>query len=401
MFRKIFQMILAPRHPWRTVSFSELSEMYLSGFLRTLAIGMIGVFVPIYLYKNGYSLTAILVYYFMFYIFGIIADYLVAHLVALVGPKHVMRTSLLVQMLFSILLIHLDKLPFALPLLALFGCLGSTLYFIPYNVDFSKVKHRRHGGKEVGFTQVLEKMAAVLGPLLGGAAATYIAPTATFALSALAMFIATIILMLSPEAVQTRQHIKFKGLKVKENWRDFIAFSFFCAENAISILVWPIFLSLVVFTSGVYIKLGVVSAAAALTAILVAMPLGKLLDNNKGAAMVRYGTMVNSAIHLLRLATTNLGGAVFVSFANEPNTLVYRIAFLKGYYDKADDYPGFRIAFLASCEMSADVMRASTFGILALCSLHFSAYTVCVVAFVLGAIYSQLIRLQRFPALKG
>ena len=401
MIRKLLYRILAPRHPWRRVDFSELSEMYLTGFLRTFAIGMVGIFLPIYLHKLGYSLTAILGYYVIFYAVGLLADYIVAHLIAYSGPKHVMRVSFLLQALFALVAVNIQNIPFGLPILAVIGCFASTAYFIPYNVDFSKVKHREHGGKEVGIWQLLEKCAGIIGPLAGGALATYVMPSATFIAAGVAMLIAAIVLMLSPEPVQTRQKLRFKGLKPARHWHAYAAFAFFCGENMISIIIWPIFLSFVVFKSNVFLNLGFVTSISVLVAALVTMPLGRLLDNQKGRAMITYGTAVNACVHLLRLLVTNVAGCLFVAVLNEPNTMVYRLAFIKGYYDEADDYPGYRIAFLTFNEICADLVRLSVFVILMILSLHLSAYFVCSVAFVLAALFSFLIRLERFAALKA
>lgn len=59
MIQKIINTLLEPRHFWRTVGFDELSEIYTSQMLRSLAASLVGIFVPIYLYKIGYSLVAI------------------------------------------------------------------------------------------------------------------------------------------------------------------------------------------------------------------------------------------------------------------------------------------------------------------------------------------------------
>ena len=356
---------------------------------------------PIYLYQNGYSVPAIFGYYALFYFFGMFFDVAVGYLVAYVGPKHVMRISFLLSTGFALLLTFITKIPYAIVPIAFLGALASTCYFLPYNIDFSKIKHKRHGGKEVSFLQVAEKTAAVLAPVIGGLLATIARPELTFFIAALAMLIASVVLMLSPEPVRTRQKITFSGLSPKKHLREYGAFAFFCAENAVSMLVWPLFLALAVFSGEVYLKLGLVATISVLIAIFVAVPLGKMLDNKKGHAMITYGTTINSVIHLLRIGVSSLFGAALISLANEPDTLVYRIAFLKGYYDRADDYPGQRIAFIIMNEVSADIVRTVTFAALGLLSLHFSVYATCVVAFVLGALYSQLIRLERYPALKA
>jgi len=400
MIRNLLSRILAPRHPWRRLSFTELSEMYLSTFLRVLAMGMIGIFLPIYLYQNGYSLTVILAYYTLFYVFGLPLDYFVARLVAHFGPKHIMRNSFLAQGIFSLMVINIHHLPLPIPMIAFVASLASTMYFIPYNTSFSKVKHSEHSGKEVSFMHIIERVGGVIGPIVGGAIATFAMPTLAFGVAAVAMFTASIVLMMSPEPVRTKQQLKFKGLKMKQHWRDYIAVGALCGENAISILMWPVFLSIVVFQSSPYLKLGFVSSASVLIAIIVALPLGRLLDRQKGKAMIRYGTFVNALVSVMRIGVSNLFGSLLVAVVNEPNTLVYRIAFIKGYYDNADDYPGYRIAYLAANEMVADCFRAFSFAFLMILSLFLTPYAVCSIAFLLAAAYSFLIRLERFPALK-
>lgn len=401
MIRKLFHKLLAPRHPWRTISFSELSEMYISSFLRTFSIGMVGIFIPLYLYQKGYTLTVILLYYAIFYGFGMANDFIVGKLIAQIGPKHVMRASFLLHLPFLLSLIMIDSVPGAMVVIPILGAIASTTYWLPYNVDFSKINHRKHGGKEVGYLQVVEKIAAVIAPITGGLVASLIHPSATFVLAAVAMFIASIVIMLTPEPVRTKQPFHPSRLNLKKRWRDYASFSFFCGENAVSILIWPIFLSIVVLTGSVYAKLGAISSFSVLVAILVALPLGKLLDDHKGKAMIKFGASVNSIVHIARIGVSSIFGAGLIAVVNEPNTLVYRIAFLKGYYDRADDDEGTRIAFIAVNEFFADILRFSTFTLLAIVSLYASAYVVCAVGFLLGATYSQLIRLERFPALRG
>lgn len=400
MIRRLFTKLLAPHHPWRTVSFSELSEMYIASFLRKLSLGMIGIFIPLYLHQKGYSVVYILVFIFLFYIYGIANDLIIGRAIAYAGPKHIMRLSFLVTPIYLFGLIGISSIPYALYILPFIGSIATTMYWLPYNIDFSKIKHKEHGGKEVGFLQIVEQTAGILAPIMGGALATYINPQATFAAAAIMMFIAAVVIMMTPEPVKVRQPFKIKGLNVSKNWHDYAAFSFFCAENLISVMLWPFFLSLVVFTGNSYLIIGTITSISVVIAIVVALPLGKLIDNKRGKQMITYGTSVNSVVHILRLAVSGIFGAVFIALINEPNTLIYRIAFIKGYFDRADDYPGQRIAYIALSELFADIVRALTFGILVLVSLGFSTYVVCAVGFTLGAIYSQLIRLERLPALR-
>jgi MFS family permease len=399
MLRKLLHKILAPRHPWRALSFSEISEMYLSHLLRTLALGFSGVFIPIYLLGLGYSFTDVLLFYTLFFGFGMLLDFITAFFIGRFGPKHVMRVGFLFQLMLSVLLIHIEKLPYVIPLLAVVASIGSTFYFLSFNTDFSKVKHARHSGKEVGFMQIMEKTGGILGPIIGGALATYIAPVATFWASSVALLIATIILMLSPEPVQTRQNIDFRGFIKLKDWRNYAGFMFMVSENSITVWLWPVFLSAVVFASNAYLQLGFVSSVAVAISLVIAAPIGKLIDGKKGHALIRYSTIVNSFVHLSRPFVGNLFGSVAVAAANEPVTLFYRLPIIKGYYDSTDDYPGRRIAYICFSEFCGDFLRTVTWLSLLVVSLFFSPFVVCAVGFVLGAIYSQGIRLEKFKAL--
>lgn len=401
MIRKLFHRLFAPRHPWRQASLSEVTEVYLSHFLRTIAIGFSGIFIPVYLLGLGYSFSEVLLYYTLFFLFGIPLDFLAGWLVGRFGPKHIMRLAFLVQLASALLLIHIEKLPIAIPLLALIISIGARLYFIALNTDFSKVKHGEKSGKEIGWMQVMEKAGGISGPIIGGALATYIAPVATFWAASFAFLIATIILMLSPEPVRTRQKVSYKKILERKNWRNYASFSFMVSENSLTMWLWPVFLTVAVFTTNVYLKLGFVTSVATVVAMLLAEPVGKLIDGKKGPFVIKYATIVNSFIHLSRPFVGSLFGSIAVASANEPVTISYRVALLKGFYDSADDFPGHRIAYLTVNEAIGDVLRFITWFSLFALSFFFSPWAVCAVGFVLGALYSQGMRLQRYKALES
>jgi hypothetical protein len=97
---------------------------------------------------------------------------------------------------------------------------------------------------------------------------------------------------------------------------------------------------------------------------------------------------------------TNYTGSAVVAVANEPNTLIYRLAYLKGYYDSADDFPGQRIAYIARNEMVAHSFCLIIWTTLALLAGALSAHTVCMVGFGMAAVLSLIVRTERYRALR-
>jgi hypothetical protein len=74
MLQKAIHKILKPRHFWRDIGFNELSELYTSMLIRSLATSLIGLFVPIYLYKLGYSVRSIFLFFIIFFSVRIFCD---------------------------------------------------------------------------------------------------------------------------------------------------------------------------------------------------------------------------------------------------------------------------------------------------------------------------------------
>jgi len=206
--------------------------------------------------------------------------------------------------------------------------------------------------------------------------------------------------MLSPEPMQTKQKLRWKGLNVAKEWHSYASYVALCVESSISGLLWPVYLAAVVFATGAYIKIGGIGSLSVLVAVLVAVPLGKLLDKQHGRLMIRYATVANVVVHASRMLVAGLTGSFAVAAVNEPVTLVYRMAYYKGFYDEADDHPGYRITYITSHEAIGDIFRTITWLALFVLSLHFSPYVTCAVGFVVAGCASLGIRLERYRALR-
>ena len=164
--------------------------------------------------------------------------------------------------------------------------------------------------------------------------------------------------------------------------------------------MWPLFLVTVVFTSSDYLRVGSIVSIATIFSTLVALPLGKLLDRLKGRKVLNIGAALNALLYLPRIIVTGFGGALLVAVLSEPASLIHRLAYYKGYYDSVDSFPGQRVAYFARNEIVSNTAGAVVWFGFTILAGHVSAYAVCVVAFLVGAVMSQAIRLERFSALR-
>lgn len=401
MLNKIVHTIWKPKHPWRQMQFDELSELYISMLFRGLAISMTGLFVPIYMIKLGYSAGSffyVVACYFTarFFIFDIAAAYTVAR----IGPKHSMLIGYILLACNTSMFLTIETINWPLWLLGVVWGGSMSYFIIPFHVDFSKVKHSIHGGKELSYVQIMEKAGAALGPVIGGLIATYLGAQYLFLLATLMIVFGIIPLFATREPTKVRQHISLYGLPFRRLKRDYFSVAAYGIENTLSISLWPVFIALFVFVdSTVYTKVGFLSTVAIISGILAAYAIGKTIDNKKGRALLRVSAITNSLIHLIRPFITTFSGAFMVTVSNDVVTTGYRMPYQKGWYDAADDLPGYRIAYIASVEWFSSLFKGLAWWFLLLITAFFSDYTVVCIGFFIASIASLLIMTERFKAL--
>jgi MFS family permease len=269
-----------------------------------------------------------------------------------------------------------------------------------FEVDFSKIKHTEHGGKEIGYLQIFERAGAVLGPLIGGLVATYFDPRYTIALAIFTLCGSLMPLFITDEPTRKNQVLYIKGFPYRRHRLDFAVSSAFAVENAISITIWPLFLGAFVIVSNTYAALGVLASVSTIVALTAIYVIGKLIDENRGKLLLNTGAYLNAVLHLCRSFITTIGQAFAVNVINEILTPMYRMPFLKGKYDASDNVPGYRIVYYMLTEISISLVNIPFWLSLYLISSVYDEKLTLQIAFVVGAIMSIVITRQKYEALR-
>lgn len=398
MLNKILHNLTINRHRIRYLTFDELSEIYTSMMLRSLAINLAGIFIPLYLYQHGYAIWQILLFYAFFYGTSGLCMVPVAYLIARIGPKRTIFISYFLQIFGLIALINTDSLP--LIVISVLLGMSQCTFFLALHIDFSKVKHGRSAGNEVGWLYIAERIGAISGPLAGGLIAYLTAPQYTFVVAVVVLVLAAIPLMLSKEPTKTRQKLKFSKMKLRSIKHDIISYTAFTTEGVVSMIVWPLFVGVIILRENPYVQLGSIISVSIIVSILLTRMIGKLVDNRKGRALLRYNAIFNAGLHTFRPFVTSYAGALAVSMGNEAVTPGYRMPYLKGFYQAADDHPGYRIVYITVMEIIATFSRF-VFFILATGVAYFWLHdrTLFSLLFLAGALCSLVIIKERYPAL--
>ncbi|MBH1980817.1 hypothetical protein I8H83_03055 [Candidatus Saccharibacteria bacterium] len=358
MIQSAIHRLLLRRHFWRYATFGEIAELYTARMLRMTGNAMIATFVAIYMLKNGYPLHFIAGYYAMYFAFKALVSWPSASLVARIGPKHSMLIANIVSIPSLIAFSFLDDIGiWALAAYTICQGTSMTLYGIAHLVDFSKVKHDEHAGKEIGYMNIIDKIAAGISPLIGGLIAWLVSPQVTLWVAAVLLIFAALPLLRTAEPVMLGQKLDFRGFPWRQTWRSICAELAIGVDNTTVMVIWPLFLAVVVFAGAgdeVYAQIGALSAITVFVGLFVSHMYGVIIDRNKGRELLHYTTIAKAFTHMLRPFVMTPISAVLTNVVNETAAAGYAMAFMRGMFDLADR-TGHRIVYLLMIELAMNL----------------------------------------------
>jgi len=148
-----------------------------------------------------------------------------------------------------------------------------------------------------------------------------------------------------------------------------------------------------------FAKLGLIAALSTGFSLLVIRKIGHLIDKRRGRELLHVSLVMNAFIHLARPLAQSTASVLSINMANEPVTAGYRMPYTKGVYDAADSVPGYRIAYLASMSFVDSVARLSLWVGVYIGLYFFEAKSTLQVTFLIAAVCSFGVIVERFKAL--
>lgn len=368
--------------------------------VRGISLSMMGLFIPVFLFNIGFALTSILLVIIFYFLTRTFADYVSAFLVARFGPKHILFVGQIMFLLTSVLFLTLESMNWPLWFIGSFWGISQSMFFIAFDTDFSKIKHSDHSGKELSYILIMSKVGAFIGPILGGLVGYFVGPSFIFAFSSVAMMLGLIPLFKTKEPTHTKQHLDYASFdisKVSKNVPSFLAVNI---ENTISVTLWPLFLGVFVFIgNSAFINIGIITSIATLVSIITSYKIGQFVDAGNGRPSLRISSLLNSAVHFLRVLTSSYPVALSINILHDILAIGFRLPYYKGYYNNADNYPGHRIVFLSIMESIASFTKLTVYCLLFVVAHFVSVKTTLTLSFIIAGMASLLINTEKFRAL--
>ncbi|MBI2662333.1 MFS transporter [Candidatus Woesearchaeota archaeon] len=231
----------------------ELTQVYASAALRSFAISLVSLFIPLYLYiERGYSLQETLLFFLIYSVLFALFTPLAAKFSARYGVKHAVLISVPLYLVFIVLLYLLPQVNIPLSVIGFFLGMSLAFYWMGMNLVFRKASKQCSRGAEVGKNMSISILATMIGPLLGGLIIQNFGFKILFIISGLGLLGSAFFLFLSKE-----KHIPYnfslKNIFANGNWSNALFFmsrgTYIMAEG----VIWPLFIFAVL---GSYASLG-------------------------------------------------------------------------------------------------------------------------------------------------
>ena len=147
----------------------ELDELYISIGIRRFSLGIISVFIPLYLYQVGFELASIFLFFWLKNIFHALLVIPAAHISAHIGFKHSMAASIPLLILFFIsIYTAIPQNNWSLFIIAIVGAIENALYWTGYHLHFSSSTKSASTAQSVSIARIISSGFHSLGPFIGG-----------------------------------------------------------------------------------------------------------------------------------------------------------------------------------------------------------------------------------------
>ncbi len=281
---------------WRFFPRRELSKVYLSIGLRSFAISLIAIFIPLFLYREkGFTLEQTLWFFLFYSIVFAISTPLAAKFSSRYGIRHSILAGVPLYLLFMALLHFLPK--GALLLLAASSSLGvsQAFYWMGMHLVFHHASHRSHRGEEVGKRSSVIVLSSLAAPFLGGALITLAGFPAVFAAAAVVLFSSALVLLRDGDG-HTPYHFSLRSVLDRKHWKNSLFFISRGTHVIAEGVVWPLFIFLIL---GSYFSLGIAGTLMSLSSAFLFWKVGKFSDHGNKRKIMRIFTVAESLIWVL------------------------------------------------------------------------------------------------------
>lgn len=382
-------LLLHRLHYFSYDSKKEVREVYLETLIANLALALVFIFEPIYLYTLKYSLVQIMWFYVIVYLAYVFLIFWGAKFAGKFGYKHSILLSNIFYVIYWSLLYLIRDYSILFFIAPIFFALQKSFFWPAYDADVALNSIKVQGGREVATLFSIVQLMLMVGPLLGGLISTLFGFKVLFAVASVLMLLSVYPLFRSKE-IFTRHKFQLNNFWAiaKAYPQNFLGYWGY-AEDLMLMSLWPILLFI---TVPYFFGVGLVSAFAGIVATVLMLYIGKRSDEQNRHYLIERNSILYGLTWVFRFFATGFASILFFDVLTKIGKGLVNVPMMALTFEiagkKSSDYA---IAYSVFYEFSLSVAKLVTALLaIAILSATGNIYLVFATVGLLTMLYSLL-----------
>ena len=278
---------------------NEQIKFNIFSFVSTFARSLIEIFISLYLFKNGYSLHHIILFYFFINLFAIPLSYFLVKLGEKTKYIYVMIIGLIAFVIVQLLLRNIIKSNYYLVLIAFAYSIYRRGYWVARRFYITKIMPTKKTSGLFSIVLVMSQLASIAAGYVGSFILSNVDIVTLTIISSTLLFL-SVIPLFNIKYNNDSKEIKLKQNLKKYDKNNYLIFSFYELNNLLN-FIFPIYIALYIGNS--YSLAGNLNAISNIAIILFIIFYGKVLNKNKNYLIV--STILVLLCLILKLSINN------------------------------------------------------------------------------------------------
>ena len=317
-------------------------SLYTSKTFIRVAVGLLGIFVPIFLYESlDKNFTYVAIYYLAGFFLYTITVAFGAQFFNKFGFRRALQLGSVWGALFFTIFYFINEsnlyLMVGLSLIVI--TLFRNFHWLPYHVDFAKFSDSENRSRQVSLLEATANIVGVVTPIAAGFI-IYKFGFGFLFLVAIFLYLASLIPLIT--IPRTREKFvwgyweTWRKVFSKEFRKKSLAFAADGAEMTVSVVVWPIFIFELL--KGNYIEVGAISSLVIGVTVVLQLLAGKYIDKKfTKEKVMKYGTILYAFGWIFKIFIATAFQIFIVDFYHRVAGIFAKTPYMTLTYDLAAD----------------------------------------------------------------
>lgn len=354
---------------------NPLSKIYILQATLTFVKSLIGIFVPVYFYSLGFSLTLIGIYLAVISLTSLLLMPLSTQLIKTLGYKYTILLSLPFYLIHIFLINYVQNSTIVVFIAAILFGTYVAFFWPAYHLELSQQGSTKNRAKEIGTLQVIITLVSSISPFIGGVFLDYLSYTELLMFSFVILFFGFIPFLFSsdpPLKVYSIKYRDYKKLILGITLNQRIAFFSEGSEFVIAAYFWPIIIFVLLGSS--FLKLGLVFTVVALISVVFITYFKSYVDSHSKKKVLLIATKCMSANWIVRgFMLLIFLPLIYISEAFQKLIVsTYHLSYSSLFYNNANHSKD-QFLYVMTHEIIIHISRIFLSLLIAVCTLYISS----------------------------